>query len=172
MTKPTLSSREKKVVLTAIACMIGIVVYFSGIKLNQNLRASTSQLEAAEQRLDEVRQLRAVILSERSGHKAIQDLIQARGVRFDLYTFVDQCIRKHELQDRATLQSSGSGSSKVDLSAVRIQLQNVNMEELTDFLFTLYDSNNLIAMQQLNSLRPSSNNQGLDCDISFIAPKG
>jgi type II secretory pathway component PulM len=172
MTKPTLSAREKKVVVAAVACMIGIVVYFSGIKLRQNLHTSQIQLEAAQQRLSEVRTLRAAIVSERSGHQAIQELIHARGMRFDLYSFANQCIRQHALQDRAELHSTGSGSAKVDLSAVRIQLRNVSMKELTDFLYTLYDGENLIAMQQLTALRPSANNQGLDCDISFIAPKG
>ena len=170
MPRPRLKRREWIIVAVGISVLILILVAPTVRDLFRTFDRAENQLRLARINLIDAGDLKTAILDARTGQQAVQKRIDARVGRFDLYSFTNQTLRTLKLADRANLQSTPLGAQE-KLDRIMLILRGVSMEELTGFLHQIYSSNNLITIQRLDHLRPARDGQGLDCQITFIAPK-
>ncbi len=98
-------------------------------------------------------------------------LLEKRAGNFDLFTFVHNIVREMGLQDRAQLDKKAPRNWSAKLPLVQLKLDGVSLEELVDFLHTLYASNNVVAVYKMDRLRPTPNGKGLECDLTFVTVK-
>lgn len=102
--------------------------------------------------------------------------IQGRPAHFELSSFLIESLRKLKLESRADLKTEKTnprllGDGAENLAMVKLTLKGVSMVELVDLLHAIYSSKNLIAVLELDSMRPGANDKGLDCAMSLITPK-
>lgn len=171
MAKRKLQSRERFLIIGALAIATLILAVPRGQALARDYEQARSQGREASHRLREMRELRALILEDRSNQRIIMDRVEARQPNFDLYSYTNASLAKFHIYDIARLQSQGSRFAGGPLDSVQLNLTGVGMKQLIDFLHEIHSSGNLIAMQRLVYLRPSLDNKGLDCEIVFMAPK-
>ncbi len=105
----------------------------------------------------------------------IRDRIMQRAKRFELGTFMGKVIRESGLDDRSEMKGSKLSARLFEhpenLSKVDLKLNGITLTTLVDFLHKVYDSKNLIMLYKLNYVRVGRGDKGLDCDLSFVAPK-
>lgn len=171
MAKRKLQSRERFLIIGALAIAALILAVPRGQALARDYEQARLQAREASHRLQEMRELRALILEDRSNQRIIMDRVEARIPNFDLYSYTNASLAKYHIHDIARLQSQASRFAGGPLDSVQLNLTGVSMKQLIDFLHEIHSSGNLIAMQRLGYLRPSRDNKGLDCEIVFMAPK-
>ena len=171
MARPTLAKRERIMIVGAVALFGLIFIVFGGREFASDYERTQHQVVEAMNRLDQIRQMRTLILTERSDRRIIMDRVEARDPNFDLYSFTNASLIQLSMNDRARLQSQGSRFAGGALDVVQLNLSNVSMEQIIDLLYKLHSSGNLIAMQRLGHLRPMNDGKGLECEIVLMAPK-
>ncbi len=171
MARPTLAKRERIMIVGAVALLGLIFIVFGGRELARDYERTQHQVVEAMNRLNQIRQMRTIILTERSDRRIIMDRVEARDPNFDLYSFTNASLIQLSMDDRARLQSKGSRFAGGALDVVQLNLSNVSMEQIIDLLHKLHSSGNLIAMQRLGHLRPMNDGKGLECEIVLMAPK-
>lgn len=171
MARPTLAKRERIMIVGAVALFGLIFIVFGGREFASDYERTQHQVVEAMNRLDQIRQMRTLILTERSDRRIIMDRVEARDPNFDLYSFTNASLIQLSMDDRARLQSQGSRFAGGALDVVQLNLSNVSMEQIIDLLYKLHSSGNLIAMQRLGHLRPMNDGKGLECEIVLMAPK-
>ena len=163
------NTRERRVIAAGCAVFVFILI-FPQIKKIQAMHAqSIADIQTSKLLLDDTISERKTIQSERIGHQALQKKLQSRINGFDLYSFVQATLKKHTLQERSTIQNTAR--SNAGLEAVEVQLSGISMKELTEFLHTIYSSDNLIAVNRLTTLRPMPSGKGLFCGMHLHSPK-
>ena len=100
--------------------------------------------------------------------KALMEILKKRPPEFSLFTHVDNLLTSTNLRARAQLEQYRPRNASPKQPMVQLRLQGVSSQELIDFLHKIYADNNLIAVYKLDYLRPATNEQGLDCDITFV----
>ena len=158
-------------IVGAVALLGLIFIVFGGREFASDYERTQHQVVEAMNRLDQIRQMRTLILTERSDRRIIMDRVEARDPNFDLYSFTNASLIQLSMNDRARLQSQGSRFAGGALDVVQLNLSNVSMEQIIDLLYKLHSSGNLIAMQRLGHLRPMNDGKGLECEIVLMAPK-
>lgn len=171
MARPTLAKRERIMIVGAVALFGLIFIVSGGREFASDYERTQHQVVEAMNRLDQIRQMRTLILTERSDRRIIMDRVEARDPNFDLYSFTNASLIQLSMNDRARLQSQGSRFAGGALDVVQLNLSNVSMEQIIDLLYKLHSSGNLIAMQRLGHLRPMNDGKGLECEIVLMAPK-
>ena len=171
MARPTLAKRERIMIVGAVALLGLIFIVFGGREFARDYEQTQHQVVEAMNRLNQIRQMRTIILTERSDRRIIMDRVEARDPNFDLYSFTNASLIQLSMDDRARLQSKGSRFAGGALDVVQLNLSNVSMEQIIDLLYKLHSSGNLIAMQRLGHLRPMNDGKGLECEIVLMAPK-
>lgn len=163
-------SKKRASILVGIAIVVFLAIGLPALRgFSAKYERSQAQLEQTRNRVIMARDLRETILIEREGNRALAEQIRKRGGRFDLYSFVNTVLRENNLQGKGILQSKRLFSGG-NIDGVQLSLQGVNMKELVDLVHALYASQNLIALQRLNHLRPARNGRGMDCEMVFMAP--
>ena len=171
MPRRTLAKRERIVLVGAVTLLGLILLLPPGREFARDYERTRSQADDATNRLNEIRRMRKLVLSERSARRIIMDRVEARDPNFDLYSFTNASLIQLSMNDRARLQSQGSRFAGGALDVVQLNLSNVSMEQIIDLLYKLHSSGNLIAMQRLGHLRPMNDGKGLECEIVLMAPK-
>lgn len=171
MARRKLKRRELILIAVGVVVLSVAGLWPAATNVSRKHDRARDQLEQARVRLSQVRELRSAIEEERRGHNAVTERIKARDKRFDLYSFTNKCLRDLELHNRAALQSRGSMFSGGGLDGVQLTLRGVSMEEIVNVLHVMYDSSNLITLQRLNHLRVARDGEGLDCQMTLMAPK-
>ena len=105
----------------------------------------------------------------------LMERIRARQPRFDLSGFMSKALRDTKLDERAELQSLRPSERLLEhadnLSMVELKLRGICLADIVDLLHRIYASKNLIVLHKLDFIRPNTGGTGLDCSITFIAPK-
>lgn len=171
MPKRTLVKRERIMVVCAFAVIASIILLHFGRGFARDYERIQRQANDAVDRLNQIRQMRELVLTERSDRRIIMDRVEARDPNFDLYSFTNASLMQLSMQNNASLQSKGSRWSGGALDVVQLNLANVNMRQIINLLHKLHSSGNLIVMQRLGHLRPTRDGKGLECEIVLMAPK-
>ncbi len=171
MARRRLAKRERIMIVGAFALLGLILLVPPGQEFVRDYERTRSQADEAVDRLNDIRQMRKLVLNERSDRRIIMDRVEARDPNFDLYSFTNASLIKLSMHDGARLQSQGSRFSGGALDVVQLNLSNVSMQQIITLLHRLHSSGNLIAMQRLGHLRPMNDGKGLECEIVLMAPK-
>ncbi len=171
MPKRTLVKRERIMIVGAFAVLASIILLPFGQGFARDYERTQRQAEDAVDRLIQIRQMRELVLTERSDRRIIMDRVEARDPSFDLYSFTNASLMQLSMHDNARLQSQDSRFAGAALDVVQLNLANVNMQQIIDLLHKLHSSGNLIAMQRLGHLQPMRDGKGLECEIVLMAPK-
>lgn len=171
MARRTLAKRERIVIVGAFALLGLILLLPPGREFARDYERTRSQADDAINRLNEIRRMRKLVLTERSDRRIIMDRVEARDPNFDLYSFTNATLVQLSMHNLARLQSKGSRFSGGALDVVQLNLSNVSMKQIINLLHKLHSSGNLIAMQRLGHLRPMNDGKGLECEILLMAPK-
>lgn len=135
------------------------------------LRQRVSQLHLAKE--SEEARLRS--------QEELTERLKDRKPNFDLWSFMNTMLTETKLKERAVLENSklrsdrrgalsGKGASE-DVTAVQLKLSGVTLSELVELLHKIYAANSLVVMYKLDYLRPTNDNKGLECNITFLTPK-
>ena len=104
------------------------------------------------------------------------ELLKTRPPGFDLWSFVNTVLTSTNLKERANLENSNKprttrGEASEDVTMVRLRLEGVTLTELTDLLYAVYSSNNLVVVNKVDYLRPASSGKGVECSLTLLSPK-
>lgn len=172
MAKRAISKRERIIIVIAIATCLGLFFFIPmGKRFAREYKTTLRQASGAVDTLNEIRQMRQMIVDERSGRRIIMDRVQAREPSFDLYSFVSTTLRELSMHNNARIQSQGNRFSGGDLDLVQLNLTNVSMRKIIDLLHKFDSSGNLIVLQRLGHLHPMRDGKGLECEVVFMSPK-
>jgi len=100
--------------------------------------------------------------------QALMEILKKRPAEFSLFTHVDNLLTATNLRSRAQLEQYKPRNASPKQPMVQLRLQGVSSQELIDFLHKIYADNNLIAAYKMDFMRPAANEQGFDCDITFV----
>jgi hypothetical protein len=100
--------------------------------------------------------------------KALMEILKKRPADFSLFTHVDNLLTATNLRSRAQLEQYKPRNASPKQPMVQLRLQGISSQELIDFLHKVYADNNLIAVYKMDFLRSATNEQGFDCDITFV----
>ncbi|MBI4559412.1 MAG: type II secretion system protein M [Candidatus Hydrogenedentes bacterium] len=171
MPKMNLQPRERMTLIIGAVAIFLMIVYWGAQTPLRKYRKSETDLVQARSNLADAQQWQMEATEARSGREQLQKWARDRGTGFDLYTFLNTAVRDLKLGERAKFQTLKTAGEARELAKVRITLNGVNMNELVDLLHRIYSSNNLIALDSMDHLRPAQDNKGLDCQATFISPK-
>ena len=164
------------VVLSAVAV---IAVIFMGMYTFSGPRRAylKSQTELSGL-VDQLASFRSLKLSEEqrlARQDTLMQVLASRPAGFNLFSFVDDTIGSLNMRAFANTTNAprGRGDAKTDkLALVQLELNGVGLKQILDVLHTLYESNNLIAVQRMDRLAPSkSAGNGLDCTLILATLK-
>ncbi len=101
--------------------------------------------------------------------------LKERKPNFDLWSFINTALTETKLKDRAQLENykprSARKNASQDATMVQLKLNGFMLKEFVDLLHKIYSSPDLIVMYRLEGLRPTSDQKGLECTITFLTPK-
>ncbi len=170
-----LQKREKIMVALGVISVVGVLAYHITQGPLEAYQQIQEEYEEARFSLSQAALWRTEIVQARGSHEAMAEHIESRGGNFNLLTFVNNTLSEHGLIERADFSNARPGVGGVpagDFEGVQLHLSGVSMEELIDFLYTLYDSGNLIVLSDLRYLRPADDGRGLDMEMTFFCPRG
>lgn len=124
-------------------------------RLNRELAMKKEAIAEEEERLHDQEQLAR--------------RLQQRDPRFDLYSYLEGLVRQNDLTARAQLRSLDrmrDRTASENQMQVQLDLNNISLKELVDFLYEVYASKNLIAVREVR-VSPSPDNKGLNCELRF-----
>lgn len=170
-----LQKRERIMVTVGVLAVVGVLAYHITQGPLEAYQQVQQEYEEARFSLSQAALWRSEIVQARSSHDALAEYIEARGGNFNLLTFINNTLSEHGLIERADFSNARPGVGGVpagDFEGVQLHLSGVSMEELIDFLHTLYDSGNLILLSDLRYLRPADDGRGLETEMTVFCPRG
>ncbi len=152
-----------------LACFIPLGPFKDYQAAQRRLQSLEKQLKLAIQTREEER-----INLQRQ--EELMARIRSRPSTFDLMRFISKVLRNSELDQRSNLKSYNQPSERLvenaeNLSMVELELNGVNREELVGLLHEIYAADNLVMLHKLEYIRPSPDQEGLECSLTFITPK-
>ena len=120
---------------------------------------------------EELRLTRLLTIDEEQrlrDQEKIVERLEARPPTFDFFAFINRILQVAELQGRATLDNYQTRDISPKQPMVQLELSGVNLEELVEFFHQIYSKKNLVAVYQVNRLRPAPNGRGLNCEFILV----
>jgi hypothetical protein len=132
---------------------------------------SLTALSGAQDELDTTQLLKLEEELRIESQQSIRDQLKARPATFNFFAEVDRTLTDAKLKERAELNKSRASKEDSPQEMIELRLSGVSMEELVDFLHRVYEKNSIIAVYQMNYLRPASDGRGLECDMTLVTIK-
>jgi len=168
MARMQLNSRERAVVIGggAVILIMAILLLVQGPY--EAYSRSEDQLASARERLKRAQTLRDQYLSVQAGYQELEEQLPET-FNQPLLSIINQVLREAELTEGGKAQLENFDSTIVDardqLDPVRLTLTGVSLEELVDVLYKIYRRSGVLLVEQVNYLRPGSNDQGLNIQL-------
>jgi hypothetical protein len=170
LAKYQLQKREKYFLMACAAFVAVVVLYFGLQGPVQAYQRSQTDAAAARQRAETARAIRDEVVRTREAYEEFRKTIAGRA-GFDLWTFLYGEIQSAQLGERATLANKAGVLAAGQVDAVEVTIRGVSMEELVEFLHRVYSSEQYVVLHELAQMEPARDGQGLDCRMTFLAPK-
>lgn len=162
-------NRRKTLLFSALGVIVLALVWPLWNSFNADYKRAQMQAKQAEMRLEQSLSLRESVLADRAARHSLERLVQARGANFDLYSFVNERLRKHNAQGNAKLTSKGAGGRS--LQAVSLEFQGAHIRTVLQVLHSIYSGRNLVVLDRLHHMRPARSGFGIDCEITLVSPR-
>jgi hypothetical protein len=132
---------------------------------------SMQALAAAQAELETTQLMKAEETMRIESQQSIREALRVRPASFNFFTLVDQTLTEAQLKERAELNRARAGNQDTPQEMLELRLSGVSLEELVDFLHRIYEKNSLVAVYQMNFLRPARDGRGLECNITLATIK-
>ncbi len=166
-----LSNRRRALMIAGLAVVLYAIVLTVWNPFMEKHRRARMQAKQAELRLVQVLDLRDRIVEDRAARESLEKIVRARGRDFDLYTYVNERVKKQRAQKNVKLTSKGTTSSGRAMQAVSVEFKDVPIKVLLDVVHNFYYGRNLVVLDRLHHLRPARSGQGIDCEITLVSPR-
>ncbi|MBI2433953.1 MAG: hypothetical protein HYV26_13885 [Candidatus Hydrogenedentes bacterium] len=171
----SLKLEKRDTVAIICASLVLLLVLFMAFYLPvgpmKKYRQAQNELNNTRNELHNLQQLKQEELTRLQSQDELRQRLSTRPKSFDLIPFVDQVLRETALNQRAELSSSRSRANTSRQPMAELELKGVSLEELVTFLHRIYDSNNLVAIYQVDHIRPAQDNKGLDLSLKLVTLK-
>ena len=162
-----MESREKKALALGAAIVVAAGLYWLAQGPLEKYRQSQAQLNAVQANLADAKAIHEKVIEIRREEETLERLLAARGTQYDLGTSIYRALQAHGLTDRSETETL----PRRGVSAVRLELDGVSMQELVDLLYDIHSSDDLVVLEELRHLRPIPSEKGLMCEMVLITPK-
>ena len=170
MPKAKLQKREKVMVAGGAVIAALIVGAFLAEGPLDSYRDARTQVNQARQNYRSAELMREDALAAERQRKALEQIL--RGSQGDLWSHIGGVLKDAGLIERgAKLDSRQRVGRSINLPGVHVALKGVSTQELVDFLHRVYDGGHVVVLNEMRFLKPATNGKGLDCDMTFMAPK-
>ncbi len=133
---------------------------------------SVAELDSLRSQLKLTKQLEREEEQRIAAQERLAEMLKERDASFDLFSFVEEVLRRTALREHATLDNETSSrrvSAKQPM--VKLEFDGVSLQELVGFLHELYASENLVAVYRVDRLEPKANKRGLECRMTLVTLK-
>ena len=171
MKQLTLSKREQAEIL--LAGILAILVVFLAMFLKAvpvtRYQQAEQNLEGLKDRLASLQTLKREEERELESQEAFRQRLEARPANFDFFAFVNEALKQAGLSDRAEVRTARE--TKPTQPMVQVQLTNITLDELVDFMHRVYASDNLVAVYEVTEIRPEKDEKGLFFELTLVTVK-
>jgi len=152
-----MTKRERNAVFLA-GGVIGVflVLQLVVFPFMENNDLQSRRLAAKTKELKEIQQLKAEYETVRQQANRARNSITQRQSGFTLFSFLDRLAGETGLKDNIAYMkpsTSGLDDSPFKLSIVETKLQSVTIEQLTDYLYRIETSPNMVRLKRLSITR-------------------
>ncbi len=166
MAKFQMQKRERIAMVAGGIILLALLLFKMSETPIEQYKQSKTSLQNARMRLDEVRLWRTEILASRADQEEIEKRLKLRGKQ-DFFSAVNSAVRKVELTDRAKV----TNSPRAKVTEVQLDLNGVSLKEVIDVVHEIHKSDSLAVLKDMQYLRSTRDNKGLDCKITLSSPK-
>lgn len=98
----------------------------------------------------------------------LMELLAKRSAGFEMFAYVDGLLNTQKLRERAQLDQFKPRNGSTSEPMVQLRLEGVSFDEIISLFHELYSGGNLVAVYKMESMRPATSGQGLDCDVTLM----
>ena len=158
-------NRREKYIIYGAGCLIGllIIIHFVITPFIENKNQMQRNLQTKKTELEEMRRLQAEHKALKAKLQLSQTSIDQREKEFTLYSFMNQLAGQAGIKDRISYMkptTTVQKNSNYKLSRVELKLDAVTLEQLTNYLYGIETSKNMIIVKKL-SISKKEKNEGL-----------
>ncbi|MEK6776550.1 MAG: type II secretion system protein GspM [bacterium] len=147
-----LSTREQRVLLLGCIFLSVLALYTLVISpMFQKNELINIKIQKKKAELSEMNRLQSSVVQDRGGMERIKKIIEQRGQGFSVFSYLEQLATKAEVKDKI-LYIRPQRETPVGQfleSLAEIKLNNINLEELTRFLYQIESSEDLLYIKNL-----------------------
>jgi general secretion pathway protein M len=147
-----LNIREQRIIAIGIVFFSCLFLYtFILDPLFEKNKLLKYQIEKKNQELSEMIHLRSSVVQDQDGMDRIKSVIDQRGQGFSVFAYLEQLATRAEMKDKIMYikpqRETPVGPFRESLAEIR--LDNINLEELTRFLYEIEASEDLLYIKNL-----------------------
>ncbi len=167
--KLELDRRERVAMVCAFLAlwMCFALVLFIPMKPQAKYRDSRMRLDEKKRELQMTTMMKAEEEERLRSQEKVMELLNKRAKDFDLLSFVNDRLKESNLTGQFVLENYRARQLSPKQPMVQLELKNISLAQLVDFLHKVYAGNNLVVMYKLERMHPASSSKGLDCEIIF-----
>lgn len=156
-----LSTREQRVLL--LGCIFLSVLGLYTLVINPMIHKNeliNIKIQKKKTELAEMVRLQSSVVQDRGGMERIKKIIEQRGQGFSVFSYLEQLATKAEVKDKI-LYIRPQRETPVGQfleSLAEIKLNNINLEELTRFLYQIESSEDLLYIKNLKMITGKDQN--------------
>lgn len=166
LTARRLSKRER-IALPVIAGLLGVFIFVQFVlipisdkraRLNRVLVFKTGVLK-------KMHQLKADYNAIQQNSAQIEEQYSRRPKGFSLFAFLDKLARDSGIKDNIAYMKPSSGVQKensLKIAMVEMKIQAVSLRQLTDYLYRIETSENMVTIQRASFVRKGKDQKALD----------
>lgn len=173
MPKMALQKREQVMLVVGSLIVALSLAYVLGRGPIERYRNTNLAVVAARDNLEQARARAQAVIEARAREAALEEKMRASPGGTDLYSLINSTISRQGLTDKHfSLKTTPRAAMRnAEMAAVTVTLNGVNMENIVNVLHGVYSGGGIVALHSLTHLRPAINSEGLDCELTFLAPR-
>lgn len=148
---------NRKILLYFLASVLALVVAYQALAGNVSARfaAVNSRIASAEKTIEEIRTLHRRYLAGRGEIAEISEIIRSRGTEYTPIAFLEEISMEAGLNYELVFREPRPvrGQSGYMETSVWVEIQNVSMEEIVDYLHRIENSAELLRIRNLTLRR-------------------
>lgn len=169
-----ISRREKTAVVVGILCLAILMgVRFLVFPILESRDVLRRQLNAKQLMLDEMKALCRQHAMLSASIADARDLAAKRSKNFSLFAFLDQMAGETGIKDRVVFMKPSrlqESAGEVAIERVELKLQGLSLKELTEYLYAIETSPNIMTISRLSVLRTEKNGGAVDALFQVESP--
>ena len=151
--------------------VVGLMAWWVPTGPRKQYLDSKAALAGAKEELELSQLLKLEEEMRVASERPILERLRTRPATFNFFTLIDQTLSEAKLKERAELNKVRVSNEDSPQELLELRLNGVTLEELVDFLHRVYEKQSLVAVYQMNYLRPGRDGKGLECNITFATIK-